>query len=321
MVARVAEVAAFIPGPVGTVAGFVSAGAYLATGNTRKAAEMAITGAANMVGAGLAFRAAVKIAGSAAKIGRKAARIVKAVRSKGGGSTCRNSFTSDTPVLMADGLLMPIAEVQRGDFVWAEDPNTGQAGPREVLGIISYTTLHLMVSITLEDGERIEATELHPFWNSRSRVWVDAIDIVPGDLLQDVEGEQVVVAGVATYTAENQAHNLSIDDLRTYFAGDSAILTHNCTLPTSRAARREAMRLAGIPTSMTPLRQIKTKAGYSYEYRVNGKTMVVSRQTTDRVAGHKPHWEAGKVKSPLRRDPYGRLRVYNSKSMVNYGKR
>ena len=64
-----AEVAAYIPGPVGTAAGFISAGAYLATGNTRKAAEMAITGAANMVGAGLAARAAIKITGASAKLG------------------------------------------------------------------------------------------------------------------------------------------------------------------------------------------------------------------------------------------------------------
>lgn len=46
--------------------------------------------------------------------------------------------------------------------------------------------------------------------------------------------------------------------------------------------------------------------------------MAVSDETTDRVPGHKPHWEAGRVKDGNRRDPYGRSRVYNDKTKVIY---
>lgn len=43
-----------------------------------------------------------------------------------------NSFTSSTPVLMADGSKKPIADVKVGDRVVAADPQTGQSGPRAV---------------------------------------------------------------------------------------------------------------------------------------------------------------------------------------------
>ena len=92
---------------------------------------------------------------------------------------------------------------------------------------------------------------------------------------------------------------------------------------TSRAARREAMRQAGIPTSQQPIAQTRTIAGIQYEYDIKGKggkqaIGIVTDQTTDRVAGHGPHWEAGIAKDKHERDPLGRLRVRNGKSKVEY---
>jgi RHS repeat-associated protein len=101
-----------------------------------------------------------------------------------------------------------------------------------------------------------------------------------------------------------------------------------CPPKTSRAARRDSMRQVGLPTSHTPIHQLRTRAGYQYEYELPTKDgplwMVVTDQTTDRVPGHGPHWEAGPVKlsgagatSP-RTDPLGRLRVSNTKVKVDY---
>jgi RHS repeat-associated protein len=92
---------------------------------------------------------------------------------------------------------------------------------------------------------------------------------------------------------------------------------------TSNAARRDAMRGAGIPTSQQPISQSTSAAGRQYVYEVprpGGGTqrMVVTQQTTDRVAGHGPHWEAGKAKVPERLDGLGRIRVTNDKTKVDY---
>ena len=97
------------------------------------------------------------------------------------------------------------------------------------------------------------------------------------------------------------------------------------TFPSSRAARREAMRREGIPTSQQPSAQLRTSAGMQYEYKIrdqdgNVVTKIVTQQTTDRVPGHGPHWEAGLAKPEAKygRNPLGRLRVEQKKSKAEY---
>ena len=94
---------------------------------------------------------------------------------------------------------------------------------------------------------------------------------------------------------------------------------------TSRQARRESMHQAGIPTSQQPAPQIHTPAGRQLHCELprpggQKKPMVVAHQTTDRVPGHGPHWEAGPAKQPRRTDPLGRTRVTNDKAKVNHAR-
>jgi hypothetical protein len=72
-VATVASYASMIPGPIGTIAGVVSAVAYVATGNWKEAAWAAAGAAAAVVGAGAAVkgaRIAVKAIRASSKAGR-----------------------------------------------------------------------------------------------------------------------------------------------------------------------------------------------------------------------------------------------------------
>ena len=94
---------------------------------------------------------------------------------------------------------------------------------------------------------------------------------------------------------------------------------------TSRQARRESMHQAGIPTSQQPAPQIHTPAGRQLHCELprpggQKKPMVVTHQTTDRVPGYGPHWEAGPAKQPRRTDPLGRTRVTNDKAKVNHAR-
>jgi RHS repeat-associated protein len=84
-VAVVGEVASMIPGPVGVAAGVVAAGAYLATGDKKKAA-MAMAGAAlAVVGLGAVAKAGAAITARAARagalLGRSAPKAARAVSS------------------------------------------------------------------------------------------------------------------------------------------------------------------------------------------------------------------------------------------------
>jgi len=98
----------------------------------------------------------------------------------------------------------------------------------------------------------------------------------------------------------------------------------------SRAARREAMRQAGIPTSQQPISQSKNASGWEYRYEVprsgGGTTQAtVQQQTMDVSHPEQPHWEAGKVKTdPLtgetRMNDYGRPKIENPKGKAYYAK-
>lgn len=99
---------------------------------------------------------------------------------------------------------------------------------------------------------------------------------------------------------------------------------------TSRAARRQAMREAGIPTSQQPIPAGKqvgprtTVQGRSYQYGVpksGGGTQQMGVQQTARPLPnepHGPHWEAGPVKRMGQTDSLGRPRLQSGKSQVEY---
>lgn len=97
---------------------------------------------------------------------------------------------------------------------------------------------------------------------------------------------------------------------------------------TSRAARREAMREVGIPTSQQPGSQSQNASGREYSYDVpkdGGGTqrMSVQQQTKDRSHADEPHWEAGKVKidsntNEVQMNKYDRPKLESDKSKVGY---
>ncbi|MCX8748392.1 RHS repeat-associated core domain-containing protein, partial [Snodgrassella sp. B3088] len=96
----------------------------------------------------------------------------------------------------------------------------------------------------------------------------------------------------------------------------------------SRAARRDAMRQVGIPTSQQPISQSKNKSGREYSYmtskRIGGGMTIssVQEQTMDISHPGKPHWEAGQVKMNDRGEPihnrYKRPQLRNGKGKAYY---
>ncbi|WP_309113162.1 polymorphic toxin-type HINT domain-containing protein [Saccharothrix sp.] len=254
-VAKVAEVASWVPGPIGTAAGLVGAAAYAATGNKGKALEMAAGAAANLVPggkllmkAGMAAAKAVGKAGAkagakgavaAAKTGKAVAKAAKGT-AKGAktaatrtGRTVKranprgcNSFTADTPVLMADGTRKPIGQVVVGDRVLAGNPLTGEAGARQVTDTIVGAGLKDLVTVEVAGGV-VVATAGHPFWVVEEGRWKEAGELEPGDTVL-TEGGVLRVAAVDRYSRVLTVHNLTVDDLHTYYVGrDDPVLVHN----------------------------------------------------------------------------------------------
>ncbi|MFE0646127.1 DNRLRE domain-containing protein [Streptomyces sp. NPDC058877] len=225
-VARVAEVASYIPGPIGNIASAVGAISYAATGNWRKAAEMSV---------GIAF-------GSAGRVAVKAFKAVRAIRKAGRinrwasrarrASRC-NSFAPDTPVLMADGSYLPIGAIQIGDQVLATDPVTGDTTAQPVLDVIAgYGTKHLVeidTDLDTSNGSLL-ATADHPLWVI-GRGWIPASRITVGDLLLSPTGEGTPVRMVQDLgEIDNQSvFNLNVGNVHTFVINDGNVdeVAHN----------------------------------------------------------------------------------------------
>ncbi|MER8029580.1 RHS repeat-associated core domain-containing protein [Streptomyces bauhiniae] len=155
-------------------------------------------------------------------------------------TTCArpNSFTGDTPVLMADGTRKPIKNVEIGDTVLASDPNTGGPSPHKVTALINGEGDKQLVDITLDsDGPAgtktgtVTATDGHPFWVPQLHEWVNAGDLTAGQWLQTSAGTWIQITAVQRRTAQASVYNLTVDGLHTYYvlAADTAVLVHNST--------------------------------------------------------------------------------------------
>ncbi|MEE1797665.1 polymorphic toxin-type HINT domain-containing protein [Streptomyces sp. JV176] len=150
---------------------------------------------------------------------------------------CPNSFTGDTPVLMADGTRKPIKDVKVGDKVEATDPETGESGPRRVTALIKGTGDKSLTDITLttkENGKSstITATDGHPFWVPELDAWIDAGKLQPGQWLRTSTGTWTQIKAVSQHAESTTVYNLTVDDLHTYYvlAGVTSVLVHNCNV-------------------------------------------------------------------------------------------
>ncbi|MFW6639121.1 RHS repeat-associated core domain-containing protein [Nocardiopsis algeriensis] len=181
--------------------------------------------------------------------------------SSSGRSSC-NSFVPGTGVVMADGSTRAIEKVRVGDRVLATDPETGEQGERTVVATIVGEGEKTLVEITVdattgreapEDGESagsesasevpgpvavgdvIVATDEHPFWAPELGLWVNAIDLAPGIWLQTSAGTWVQVTAVDATSEPAMVHNLTVEDLHTYYAasGSLDVLSHNSKCPVS----------------------------------------------------------------------------------------
>ncbi|GAA2003286.1 hypothetical protein GCM10009799_33030 [Nocardiopsis rhodophaea] len=151
-----------------------------------------------------------------------------------GGRKKKNSFIPSTPVVLGDGSLVAIEDIQIGDEVWSLDPQTGEEGPRPVTAVIEGEGDKTLVEITITDDAgatvSVTATAEHPFWAPELAEWVDAIDLRPGTWLRTSAGTWVQVSAAEARTvSDQQVHNLTVDGLHTYYVGSvlNNVLTHN----------------------------------------------------------------------------------------------
>ncbi|GAB1646586.1 RHS repeat-associated core domain-containing protein [Krasilnikovia sp. MM14-A1259] len=153
-----------------------------------------------------------------------------------------NSFTGDTPVLMADGTTKPISRIKLGERVQSNDPHVGESGAHPVTALIRGDGEKRLIDVTLDGlqpSKALTATAGHVFWvdsdgnpNTPGGEWVHAGELRRGQWLRTADGHLVRVAGTHAHSQHATVYNLTVDDLHTYYvlAGTTPVLVHNVDL-------------------------------------------------------------------------------------------
>ena len=139
--------------------------------------------------------------------------------------TKKGCFVEGTLILTENGLV-PIEDIEIGDYVWAENPKTGEIELKEVLDTFEKQ-VDTIVTITV-DGETIETTEAHVFYVENVG-WLPASMLKQGDILHLEDGRTVPIESIETITYNYyvNVYNFEVEDFHTYYVSDLSVLVHN----------------------------------------------------------------------------------------------
>ncbi len=127
---------------------------------------------------------------------------------------------------------MPIEQVQVGDLVLAQHPDTGELAYKPVLKTTRRPPVRMLKIVF---GDRaVQCDDGHPFWVP-GRGWVKAAELEDGMPVHAVDGTSQVRS--VHPTGVEELHNLVVADFHTYFITEAKILTHDNTIrePTQAA--------------------------------------------------------------------------------------
>ena len=146
----------------------------------------------------------------------------------------RSCFGAGTSVRTSTGP-RAIETLRVGDRVLSQDVSTGALSYRAIL-TVHRNPPSPTFRITLK-GEPIVSSPFHRFWVA-GQGWVMARDLKPGDPIRTLGG----VAPVESIEADavQPVYNLDVADDADFFAGPSAALVHDNTLPDPRLAPFDA---------------------------------------------------------------------------------
>ncbi|WP_169009373.1 polymorphic toxin-type HINT domain-containing protein [Faecalispora jeddahensis] len=138
-------------------------------------------------------------------------------------------FVAGTLIATEDGF-KPIEDIRKGDYVYSENPETGEKELKSVVQTFVNKTselIHVFVN-----GEEIVTTPEHPFYVPQQG-WTAAINLRAGDVLVLSNGEYVTIEKIQHELLEKPivVYNFEVEDFHTYYVGENGILVHNTCSP------------------------------------------------------------------------------------------
>ena len=149
---------------------------------------------------------------------------------EGGARACGLCFAAGTPIHTDHGAV-PIEQIKAGDKVWAHNTQTGADELRTVTAVAPQHRDKLVELRIAGEKNTLRATPVHPFRARRNASdvarWIDAGDLVAGDLIETEDGGWAEVESVKPLDGLAVVYNFTVDKDHDYFVGETGFLVHN----------------------------------------------------------------------------------------------
>ncbi len=163
-------------------------------------------------------------------------------------TTTGNCFPAGTKVILGDGRVIDIQNIQVGDVVASFQESNQTFTNNKVVQLFKRTTTQLTRIVTTKDT--IWATPEHPFYTAKG--WINAGALVSGALLQTVNG-QIPVTAAHTIDSNCVVYNFEVENTHTYLIGNGAYLVHNTC-----AYRKQLLDDGLDPAKVTRLQELES---------------------------------------------------------------
>jgi RHS repeat-associated protein len=144
------------------------------------------------------------------------------------GERARLCFAAGTLVRSADGLV-PIEEIEVGDYVWSRDDKTGEEGWRAVTELFETPEQEVLeLQLRDDDGitEILRVTPGHPIWSDDDDAWDSAGHLALGEHVHTLRGPMTLTE-VTKEPQRETVYNFDVEELHTYFVGEAGVWAHN----------------------------------------------------------------------------------------------
>lgn len=200
-------------------------------------------------------------------------------------------FVAGTLIAAEQGYV-PIETIKAGQYVYAENPETGEKGLKQVVRTFIKKSDKL-VHITV-NGETITTTPEHPFYVPQQG-WTESKNLYIGDMLVLKSGSYTTIEKIQYELLKSpiNVYNFEVEDFHTYYVGENSILVHNtCFNINQQAAISLAKDAKTNGLSMSDAK-ILTGWGKEYGFRKSEIHMGHSRGTNPITRG--PHAQIGPI--------------------------
>jgi Pretoxin HINT domain len=140
----------------------------------------------------------------------------------------RTCFVAGTKVRTSEGF-KNIEDIEAGDFVLSFNEKTGEQSYSRVTHAFTKQADRIY-ELTFEDGTVIETSWNHPFY-IRSKGWVEAKDLHPGDVSVTASGGDLIIRSIRIDARYETVYNFSVESDHTYYVSEAEVLVHNQGCP------------------------------------------------------------------------------------------